>query len=123
MNRRILHVVTNVAHYDDPGHRTGLWWSELTHAYDLFAGQGHEQHLVSPRGGHSPLEPRSLKWRALYESAKAVREAPSGMALLENALAPDNVARASRKSPGTSMSRAESSRRSATAIAACSIPG
>jgi len=29
---RILHVVTNVAHYDDPAHATGLWLSELTHA-------------------------------------------------------------------------------------------
>lgn len=91
MNRRILHVVTNVAHYDDPSHRTGLWLSELTHAYDLFAGQGHEQHLVSPRGGHSPLEPRSLKWPALDHSAKAWLQDPARMALLDNTLAPDNV--------------------------------
>jgi len=96
MNRRILHVVTNVAHYDDPSHRTGLWLSELTHAYDLFAGQGHEQHLVSPRGGHSPLEPRSLKWPALDHSAKAWLQDPARMALLDNTLAPDNVDAAAR---------------------------
>ena len=29
MTRRILQVVTNVGHYDDPSHPTGLWLSEL----------------------------------------------------------------------------------------------
>jgi putative intracellular protease/amidase len=48
---RILHVVTNVAHYDDPAHATGLWLSELTHAWDVFAAQGYLQQLVSPLGG------------------------------------------------------------------------
>lgn len=62
MLHRILHVVSNVAHYDDPAERTGLWLSELTHAWQVFAARGHEQRLVSPRGGLSPLEPRSLKW-------------------------------------------------------------
>ena len=37
MSKRILLVVTNVDHYDaDPSHPTGLWLSELTHAYDIF---------------------------------------------------------------------------------------
>lgn len=71
--KRILHVVTNVAHYDDPTHPThptGLWLSELTHAWDIFAAEGHEQHLVSPQGGRSPLEPRALKWPLLDASAR-----------------------------------------------------
>jgi putative intracellular protease/amidase len=29
VTRRILQVVTNVGHYDDPSHPTGLWLSEL----------------------------------------------------------------------------------------------
>ncbi len=37
MARRILHVVSNVAHYGDPAHPTGLWLSELTHAWDVFS--------------------------------------------------------------------------------------
>jgi hypothetical protein len=28
-------VVTNVSHYADPDEPTGLWLSELTHAYDI----------------------------------------------------------------------------------------
>lgn len=40
MTKRILHVVTNVAHYADPTQPTGLWLSELTHAYEIFAARG-----------------------------------------------------------------------------------
>ena len=58
MSKRILHVVSNVAHYDDPEDPTGLWLSELTHAWHEFEQAGFEQHIVSPKGGQSPLEPR-----------------------------------------------------------------
>jgi hypothetical protein len=40
MSKRILHVVSNVAHYADPTEPTGLWLSELTHAWDVFAVKG-----------------------------------------------------------------------------------
>lgn len=91
MNKRILHVVSNVAHYDDPSHPTGLWLSELTHAYDVFAGKGFEQRIVSPRGGVSPLEPRSLKWPLLDASAKAWLADESRMALLSRTARPDEI--------------------------------
>lgn len=71
MNRRILHVATNVAHFDNPAHPTGLWLSELTHAWDVFADKGFEQHIVSPRGGKVPLEPKALKWPMCDQSARA----------------------------------------------------
>ena len=59
MTKRILVVVTNVGHYEvDPSHPTGLWLSELTHAWDIFDEHGFEQTIVSPAGGRSPLEPR-----------------------------------------------------------------
>ena len=75
MTKRILHVVTNVAHYDDPDHPTGLWLSELTHAYHVFEEQGYEQRIVSPKGGLSPLEPRSLKFPNYDRTAKAWHDA------------------------------------------------
>lgn len=59
--KRILHVVTNVDHYAKNHSPTGLWLSELTHAYDLFNKKGFEQDIVSPLGGKIPLEPKSLK--------------------------------------------------------------
>lgn len=61
MSKRVLHVVSNVAHYADRSEPTGLWLSELTHAYDVFAAKGYEQRIVSPKGGVTPLEPRALK--------------------------------------------------------------
>lgn len=82
--RRILQVVTNVDDYaSDPSHPTGLWLSELTHSYDLFEQAGYAQDIVSPAGGRSPLEPRSLKFPTYDASAKAWHRSPERMGLLE----------------------------------------
>ncbi|MFT4189810.1 MAG: type 1 glutamine amidotransferase domain-containing protein [Aeromicrobium sp.] len=91
MSRRVLHVVTNIASYDDPSHPTGLWLSELTHAWHVFAEHGFDQRLVSPAGGAVPLEPRSLKFPNYDKTAKAWRADPAKMALLEDTLNPDEV--------------------------------
>ncbi len=91
MAKRILHVVTNVSHYADPDEPTGLWLSELTHAYDLFEAEGYEQRIVSPKGGASPLEPRALKWPLLDASAKAWLNNPTRMALLAETARPDEI--------------------------------
>lgn len=91
MTKRILHVVTNVAHYDDPAEPTGLWLSELTHAYQVFADKGWEQRIVSPKGGLSPLEPRSLKWPNIDATAKAWLADDARMALLSNTARPDEI--------------------------------
>ena len=91
MTRRILHVVSNVAHYDDTSHPTGLWLSELTHAYDLFEEKGFEQRIVSPKGGAAPLEPRALKWPLLDASAKTWFNDPNRMDLLSNTARPDEI--------------------------------
>lgn len=88
---RILNVVTNVGHYDDPSHPTGLWLSELSHAWDVFEEHGFEQTIVSPSGGSVPLEPRSLKFPSYDRSAKAWHADPERMALLEDTASPDDV--------------------------------
>ena len=91
MIKRILHVVTNVAHYADPSEPTGLWLSELTHAYQVFAGKGWEQRIVSPKGGVSPLEPRSLKWPNIDATAKAWLADDACMALLSETARPGQI--------------------------------
>jgi putative intracellular protease/amidase len=91
MPKRIIHVVTNVAHYDDPKEPTGLWLSELTHAWDHFEVQSYEQVIVSPKGGQSPLEPRALKWPLFDASAKAWLGDPQRMALLARTKRPDEI--------------------------------
>ncbi|QTD47170.1 type 1 glutamine amidotransferase domain-containing protein [Ottowia testudinis] len=91
MKRRILHVVSNVAHYEDPSQPTGLWLSELTHAWDVFAAKGHEQRIVSPQGGASPLEPRALKWPLADASARDWLADPARMALLSATARPSDI--------------------------------
>lgn len=91
MTRRILHVVTNVARYADLSEPTGLWLSELTHAYQVFADKGWEQRIVSPKGGVAPLEPRSLKWPNLDATAKAWLADDARMALLSETARPDQI--------------------------------
>lgn len=91
MTKRILDVVTNVSHYADPSEPTGLWLSELTHAYQVFAEAGYEQTIVSPIGGFSPLEPRSLKFPNYDKSAKAWRADDAKMQLLADTAAPDDI--------------------------------
>lgn len=91
MTKRILNIVTNVGHYDDRSHPTGLWLSELTHAWHVFEERGFEQTIVSPEGGAVPLEPRSLKFPNDDKTAKAWRADPDRMALLEDTPRPDEI--------------------------------
>ncbi|MFJ6537862.1 type 1 glutamine amidotransferase domain-containing protein [Paenarthrobacter sp. NPDC091711] len=91
MTKRILHVVTNVSHYEDPSHQTGLWLSELVHAWEVFEARGFEQDIVSPQGGRAPLEPRSLKFPSYDKAAKSWHNNPARMALLENTAAPESI--------------------------------
>ena len=88
---RILHVVTNVSHYAQVDHPTGLWLSELTHAWEVFEAAGFEQTLVSPAGGAVPLEPRSLTFPNADKTAKAWQADPTRMALLADTLGPDDI--------------------------------
>jgi putative intracellular protease/amidase len=91
MTKRIAIVVSNVAHYDDPSEPTGLWLSELTHAYEVFAKADYQQTIVSPKGGQSPLEPRSLKFPSYGKSARAWRSNDRKMMLLHRTAAADDV--------------------------------
>ena len=91
MSRHILHVATNIAHFDNPAHPTGLWLSELTHAWDVFAARGYEQRIVSPRGGRVPLDPRALKWPMRDASAKTWLADPAKMALLSATACPADI--------------------------------
>lgn len=92
MTRRILHVVTNVGRYDDAAATpTGLWLSELTHAWHVFEQHGFDQTIVSPQGDASPLEPRSLRFPSADRTAKAWRSDPAKTALLEHTQSPDQI--------------------------------
>jgi putative intracellular protease/amidase len=69
-------------------HKTGQWLSELTHAWQVFEECGFEQQLVSSNGGAVPLEPRALKFPSYDKTAKAWRDDPARMALLDSSASP-----------------------------------
>lgn len=92
MTKTILHVVTNVdAYRGQEGHPTGLWLTELTHAWQVFEQAGFRQLLVSPKGGAVPLEPRSLEAPMLDAHAKQWIKDPAKQELLQKTLSPDRV--------------------------------
>ncbi|WP_417211946.1 type 1 glutamine amidotransferase domain-containing protein [Acinetobacter venetianus] len=91
MSKRILHVVTNVAQYEDDDRPTGLWLGELTHAYDEFEKQNYIQDIVSPLGGVSPLEPKALGRFVADASVIKRKNDASFMKLLENTKKPSEI--------------------------------
>lgn len=60
MSGKVLIVVTNVDSFETTGLRTGLWFSELVHFWNVLEDAGYEMDLVSPSGGEVPLDPQSL---------------------------------------------------------------
>jgi putative intracellular protease/amidase len=91
MSKRILHVVTNVSRYKDVDEPTGLWLGELTHAYDEFEKQGYIQDIVSPNGGKTPIEPKSLGALVADKSVKAREDDQAFITLLANTFKPSDI--------------------------------
>ncbi|MCU4413653.1 type 1 glutamine amidotransferase domain-containing protein [Acinetobacter sp. WU_MDCI_Axc73] len=91
MKKRILLVVTNVSEYADMRRPTGLWLGELTHAYDEFEKYGYIQDIVSPQGGISPIEPKSLVPLVADKSVLMRKHDAAFMALLQNTLKPSQI--------------------------------
>lgn len=87
MKKKILHIVTNVERYETVDKLTGLWPGELTHAYDEFEKQGYQQDIASPKGGRTPIDPRSLGSMAVDKSIRARQNDKTFMDLLDNTLA------------------------------------
>ncbi|MBJ9984786.1 type 1 glutamine amidotransferase domain-containing protein [Acinetobacter sp. S40] len=91
MTKRILHIVTNIDKYKGLKYPTGLWLGELTHAYDEFEKHDYIQDIVSPLGGRSPIEPKSLGRFVADKSVLKRKNDPSFMKLLENTKKPSEI--------------------------------
>jgi hypothetical protein len=91
MSKRILHVVTNISKYEGIDRPTGLWLGELTHAYDEFEKQNYLQDIVSPNGGLSPIEPKSLERFVADASVLKRKNDPTFMQLLETTKKPSEI--------------------------------
>ena len=56
----VLIVVTGADEFRKTGWRTGLWFSELTHFWDVAEEAGFCLDIASPVGGKIPIDPESL---------------------------------------------------------------
>lgn len=56
---RVLIILTNTAEVPGTDRPTGVWASEYTHPYQVFTNAGFEVDVASPKGGRSPVDPRS----------------------------------------------------------------
>jgi putative intracellular protease/amidase len=55
----ILIVLTSHDTLGNTGHKTGFWLEELAAPYYAFKEAGVQLTLASPKGGQSPLDPKS----------------------------------------------------------------
>jgi len=69
---KVLVVMTNHSKYPSRDDTTGLWLTELTHFYEVFNEAGIPMDFVSPKGGHVPLDERSLGWLYSDKNSKAL---------------------------------------------------
>lgn len=58
---KVLIVGTNHASYPTKNTKTGLWFSELTHFYDVIDQKKLLIDFVSPLGGYIPIDVRSME--------------------------------------------------------------
>ncbi len=81
---KILIIVTSVGMYESGQLETGLWLSELTHIYHLAKEQKYDITIASIKGGHTPIDPESLKPMMLDKVSKSYWSDSSFRELLEH---------------------------------------
>lgn len=59
--KKILLAVTNISKYPNLERATGLWLGEAVHFAAEMEKAGYQIDYVSPKGGHTPLDPHSLQ--------------------------------------------------------------
>jgi putative intracellular protease/amidase len=57
--KKVLFVVTSADEAGTTGKKTGLWIEEFATPYYLLTDQGIEVTIASPKGGQSPIDPKS----------------------------------------------------------------
>ena len=76
-NKNILMIVTSHDQIDAE-HPTGLWFEEFAVPYQLFREKGYVVTVASPKGGQTPIDPRSLpdaeQAEAQAEALQALKE-------------------------------------------------
>lgn len=79
---KILMVLTSHDQLGDTGKKTGLWLEEFVAPYYVFKDAGVEISVVSPKGGHPPLDPKSDAPDAQTDATRRFRADPAAQSVL-----------------------------------------
>lgn len=91
MKKKVLAVVTSQSTMKKDTDKTGLWFSELVHFYNVIKLAGFEIDIVSTKGGKVPIDPRSLLPVFMDGTTKEYRLDPYFTSKLDHTLSVDDV--------------------------------
>ena len=86
---KALIVCTSHSTFPTKSAKTGVWFSEIVHFYNVLVRQRILIDFVSPQGGIIPIDERSLDSRD--ELVQEYLQKPDFMKLLKNAMSPSEV--------------------------------
>lgn len=89
-NKKVLIVVTSFGEIKN-GTKTGIWAEEFTTPYYLLTEKGMEITIASPKGGKTPIDPRSLTGDYATASVKRFLADPAAQKMLYNTVELTNV--------------------------------
>lgn len=88
--KKILIVVTSFSEVKN-GTKTGLWAEEFTTPYYIFNDKGIDVTIASPKGGKTPLDPKSITGDYATASVKKYLNDPVAQKLLNNTVTLESV--------------------------------
>jgi putative intracellular protease/amidase len=91
---RILMVLTSHDQLGDTGRKTGFWLEELAAPYYAFRDAGAEVVLASPKGGQSPVDPKSSEPSFQTDLTRRFEADTAAKAQLASTLRLDSVSQA-----------------------------
>jgi putative intracellular protease/amidase len=87
----LLMVLTSHEEFGTTGYQTGLWLECFATAYYAFTEVGADLTLASPRGGSTPVDPRSIAGCPVAPSVERFRGDMAARILLSDALRLEQV--------------------------------
>jgi putative intracellular protease/amidase len=83
---KILLVLTSHDVLGDTGKPTGFWLEEFTAPYYAFKDAGAEVTVISPKGGHPPIDPKSDDPNNQTESMERFKKDPATQKVLDHSV-------------------------------------
>lgn len=83
---KILLVLTSHNVLGDTGKPTGFWLEEFTAPYYAFKDAGAEVTVISPKGGHPPIDPKSDDPNNQTESMERFKKDPATQKVLAHSV-------------------------------------